>query len=60
MEVLFEPNATPTYDTEGDELMLMTRTACRELVTEAMLISFSGGFLAWYIWAKIASYPWIS
>ena len=27
---------------------------------EAVMILSSGGFLAWYVWAKVAARPWIS
>ncbi len=40
--------------------MTLTRAVCRELVTEAVMISFSGGFLAWYVWEKIATCPWMT
>ena len=38
----------------------MTRMISRELVTEACLVSFSGGFLAWYVWAKVITSPWLA
>lgn len=37
--------------------MTWTRHLFREFLTEALLISFSGGFLAWYVWAKLATLP---
>ncbi|WP_435015551.1 hypothetical protein TA3x_003092 [Tundrisphaera sp. TA3] len=58
MEVLFDRDACQT--TMKEDQMMLSRAHCRELVTEAFLISFSGGFLAWYVWAKIATYPWIT
>ncbi len=27
-------------------------------LTETAVVTSSGGFLAWYIWAKVAAWPW--
>ena len=26
--------------------------------TETSIVASSGGFLAWYVWAKVATCPW--
>jgi len=36
----------------------MSRAYLTEIATEAILLAGSGSFLAWYIWAKIAVWPW--
>jgi cell division protein FtsX len=36
----------------------MTRVQIREFAVEAIVVAFSGGFLAWYVAAKIAVWPW--
>ena len=36
----------------------MTRVMVREWAIEAGMVAFSGGFLAWYILAKISVWPW--
>jgi hypothetical protein len=35
----------------------MTRTRAAEILTEALLLAYCGGFLAWYVWAKLALLP---
>ncbi len=36
----------------------MTMIRIREVAVESMVVAFSVGFLAWYIVAKIAVWPW--
>jgi hypothetical protein len=36
----------------------MTRAYFHQIATEAIVVSTSGLFLAWYICAKIAVWPW--
>ncbi len=36
----------------------MSRAILREIATEASVLAGSGLFLAWYVWAKIAAWPW--
>jgi hypothetical protein len=36
----------------------MTRAHFQQVATEAIVLSSSGLFLAWYIWAKLAVWPW--
>jgi len=36
----------------------MTRAYFNEIATEAIVLSGSGLFLGWYIWAKVAVWPW--
>ena len=36
----------------------MNRAYLTEIATEAIVLSGSGLFLAWYVWAKIAVWPW--
>ena len=36
----------------------MMRTKVVGWLTQAAMVGFSGGFLGWYVWAKIATLPW--
>jgi hypothetical protein len=36
--------------------MLHTKTT--EVVTEALVVLSSARFLAWYVWVKLAMWPW--
>jgi hypothetical protein len=36
----------------------MTRTYLQEIATQAIVLSSSSIFLGWYIWAKLAVWPW--
>jgi hypothetical protein len=36
----------------------MTRAYFQEIAVEAMVLSSSALFLAWYVWAKLAVWPW--
>jgi hypothetical protein len=36
----------------------MSWTYLKEMATEAIVLAGSGLFLAWYVWAKIAVWPW--
>jgi hypothetical protein len=36
----------------------MTRAYFAEIATEATVFVGSGLFLSWYVWAKVAVWPW--
>ena len=36
----------------------MTRAYFTEIATEAIVVGGSGLFLAWYVLAKVAAWPW--
>lgn len=36
----------------------MSRTLLRESLIEAIILTASGGFVVWYICAKLALWPW--
>jgi hypothetical protein len=35
----------------------VTKIRAVELLTEALILAYSAGFLAWYLWAKLSSLP---
>ena len=35
----------------------MRRSRAAEVLVETLLLAYSGGFLAWYVWAKLALTP---
>ncbi len=52
-----EPDYNGRAASTGEE-NLMTRAALHQFVTETLVVSSSGLFLAWYVWAKLAVWPW--
>ena len=36
----------------------MTRVKIVGWLAESVVVGSSGGFLAWYVWAKFATLPW--
>ena len=36
----------------------MTRSYFTQIATEVVMFAGSGLFLAWYIWVKVAVWPW--
>jgi hypothetical protein len=52
-----EVNTETSLDARGEEAT-MTRAYFTKVATETIVLGSSGLFLAWYVLAKIAVWPW--